>query len=298
MFTIAKALNHYLDMKSTGVHAYDLALRNRVNKVRERMIAVLGKYEVTQRPLEQLTRSEARKFRDHLSGQGLSAPSVKRTLEIVSPAINKLIKEHDLDMKNPFSAMEIKGAANSRGARAPLSEADMEALAPVMETPDSLGAIWVSLRDTGARLGEICNLRATDVDLAAEAILIRPYGDHRLKTKNSERTVPLSPAALKSLRGVRAGKAGEDVLFRSYAGPRRSEAASAALMKRLRIVVSDPKKTVHSLRHRMKDRLRDTHCPESLAREVMGHSEQGVAFNYGSGYALQLKRGALEKVWA
>ena len=173
----------------------------------------------------------------------------------------------------------------------------MEPLAPVMETKDALGALWITLRDTGARLGEVSNLRAMDVDPAAKAILIRPYGDHRLKTKNSERTVPLSPAASKSLRGLCAGKAEEDVLFRSYAGPRRSEAASAALMKRLRTVVSDPKKTVHSLRHRMKDRLRDTHCPESLAREIMGHSEQGVAFNYGSGYALQVKRGALEKVW-
>jgi integrase len=109
--------------------------------------------------------------------------------------------------------------------------------------------------------------------------------------------VPLSPAALDALRGQGEGKEGEAVLFRSYAGPRRAETASAALMKRLRSVVKDGKKTIHSLRHRMKDRLRDTHCPESLAREIMGHSEQGVAFNYGSGYALQMKRDALEKVW-
>ena len=30
----------------------------------------------------------------------------------------------------------------------------------------------------------------------------------------------------------------------------------------------------------------------------MGHSSQGVAFNYGAGYSLKVKREALEKVWA
>ncbi|GLS33804.1 Phage integrase family protein [Mesorhizobium albiziae] len=294
--TVATALDHYLDMRSTGVHAYDLALKNRVNLVRERMQTVLGKYEVTQRPLEQLTRAEARKFRDYLAGE-MSAPSVKRTLEIISPAINRLIREHDIDMKNPFASMEVRGATNSRGARVPLADDDMKALASIMETADALGAIWTTLRDTGARLGEVSNLRVIDVDTEAKAISIRAYGDHRLKTKNSERTVPLSSAALESLKRECAGKAGEDVLFRSYAGPRRAEAASAALMKRLRTVVKDGKKTIHSLRHRMKDRLRDTQCAESLAREIMGHSEQAVAFNYGSGFALQRKREALEKVW-
>ncbi|MER9628926.1 tyrosine-type recombinase/integrase [Mesorhizobium sp. M0296] len=296
-YTVSSALDHYLSMKSTGVRARDLALTNRVNKVKERLKVVIGKHEVTKRPLEKLSRSEARKFRDALAAE-MAPPSVKRTIEIVSPAINKMIKEHDLDMKNPFSQLEIKGAANSRDARLPLSEDDMTALAPVMEKGDvSLVAIWVALRDTGARLGEVCNLRRMDVDENAESIHIRPYGDHTLKTKNSERTVPLSPKALGALKCLFGDLAPETPLFSRYAGPRKSETASAALMKRLRTVVPERKKTIHSLRHRMKDLLRNTHCPESLAREIMGHSEQGVAFNYGAGHALKVKREALQKTW-
>ncbi|TPJ34427.1 tyrosine-type recombinase/integrase [Mesorhizobium sp. B2-8-3] len=296
-YTVASALTHYLTMKATGVHARDLALTNRVNKVKERLIAVIGKHEITARPIEKLTRAEARKFRDALADE-MAPPSVRRTIEIVSPAINKMIKEHDLDMKNPFAQLEIKGATNSRDARLPLSEDDMVALAPVMEKGDAaLAGIWVVLRDTGARLGEVCNLRRMDVDETLGCIRIRPHGDHTLKTKNSERDVPLSPKALAVLKHLGADLAPEASLFKRYAGPRRSEGASAALMKRLRTVVTDTKKTIHSLRHRMKDLLRNTGCPESLAKEIMGHSEAGVAFNYGAGYALNVKRAALEKTW-
>ena len=78
-----------------------------------------------------------------------------------------------------------------------------------------------------------------DVDLRNEAMLIRPYGTHTLKTRNSERTVPLSPDALRSLKIVMEGKASDAPLFRRYAGPRRSEGASQSLMKRLRTVVKD-----------------------------------------------------------
>ncbi len=202
-------------------------------------------------------------------------------------------------MKNHFAGLEIKGATNSRGRRLPLTEEDVKALATVMVRgdKDDLGVLWITLRDTGARLGEVSNLRAMDIDLVSEAMLIRPYGTHTLKTKNSERTVPLSPAALRGLKAVMAGRAPDAPLFPSYAGPRRSEGASATLMKRLRTVVKDVKKSVHSLRHRMKDLLRDSYCPESIAREIMGHSEQGVAFNYGAGHALKVKREALEKTW-
>lgn len=293
--TIATTLKAYLDLKSTGVGPRDQALRNRVNSIRDRMIDALGKPEVNKRPLEHLSRADARKVRDHLA-ELMSPASVKRNIEIISPAINTMITEYDLGMRNPFAGLTIKGAVNSRDKRSSLSEDDMKALAPAMNTEDGLGAIWVTLRDTGARLGEVCNLRAMDLDHANKAIMIRPYGTHTLKTENSKRDVPLSDVAYGALKALSDGKAPDAPLFARYAGPRRSEKASAALMKRLRNVITDQKKVIHSLRHRMKDLLR-ADCPEALAQEIMGHSAQRIAANYGDGYALQKKREALEKVW-
>ena len=61
------------------------------------------------------------------------------------------------------------------------------------------------------------------------------------------------------------------------------------LMKRLRKTVIDPKVTIHSLRH--------TGCPEAISRAILGHSENSVAANYGSGYAIEVMREHMEKAW-
>jgi len=49
--------------------------------------------------------------------------------------------------------------------------------------------------------------------------------------------------------------------------------------------------------HRMKDKLRNTGCPEAISLAILGHSTNTVAANYGSGYALEVMREALVKVW-
>ena len=72
---------------------------------------------------------------------------------------------------------------------------------------------------------------------------------------------------------------------------------SQMLMKRLRRVITDKKLTMHSLRHRMKDKLRNTGCPEAISMAILGHGSNTVATNYGSGYALDVMREHMEKVW-
>ena len=47
----------------------------------------------------------------------------------------------------------------------------------------------------------------------------------------------------------------------------------------------------------MKDKLRNTGCPEAISMAILGHSTNTVAANYGSGYALEVMREALVKVW-
>ena len=95
----------------------------------------------------------------------------------------------------------------------------------------------------------------------------------------------------------RQGKEDGEAIFPKYARPRGNDAASAMLMKRLRRAITDKKLTMHSLRHRMKDKLRNTGCPEAISLAILGHSTNTVAANYGSGYALGVMREHMEKVW-
>jgi integrase len=293
-YTLAGALDHYLDFKTGDDEVKDRALRNRITNLRSRMIKAIGNDAVTKRPLEQFTRQEVLKVRDSLLAE-VHPNSVKRMLNPLKAAITMVILEHGLSIRNPLEKLEIKGAVESRDSRHPLSDADMEALAPVMVRgdDDELGTIWVTLRDTGARLSEVCRLGVTDVTLGeAPSIRIRMG-----KTHNARRDIPLSPEAAARIARIVAGQGQSALVFPTRGTGRGTDTASQSLMKRLRTVVTDRKKTVHGLRHRMKDRLRDTGCPESIAQEIMGHSGQQVAFNYGAGYSLKVKRDALAKVW-
>ena len=86
-------------------------------------------------------------------------------------------------------------------------------------------------------------------------------------------------------------------MFERYAKDRGMDNCSQMLMKRLRTVITDKKLTMHSLRHRMKDKLRNTGCPDAISMAILGHASNTVAANYGSGYALDVMREHMEKVW-
>ena len=72
---------------------------------------------------------------------------------------------------------------------------------------------------------------------------------------------------------------------------------SAMLMKCFRKQITERKLSMHSLRHRMKDKLRNTGCPEAISMAILGHGSNTVASNYGSGYALEVMREHMEKAW-
>lgn len=69
------------------------------------------------------------------------------------------------------------------------------------------------------------------------------------------------------------------------------------MMKRLRKIIPEEKKSLHSLRHKKKDDLRNVGCPEEISKAIMGHSSAEVASRYGSGYGQDILRGWLEKTW-
>src|SRR5262245_11746940 len=64
-------------------------------------------------------------------------------------------------------------------------------------------------------------------------------------------------------------------------------AASQALMTFLRrIGITDRRKVVHSIRHSIKQALRDAGCPKDVRDAIQGHSSGDVAETYGSGHAV------------
>ena len=118
-----------------------------------------------------------------------------------------------------------------------------------------------------------------DCDVEQGALQITPTPWRRLKNKTSERSVPLPPEAAALLMEFMKGKAPQEPLFERIAKDRGMDNCSQMLMKRLRRTITDKKLTMHSLRHRMKDKLRNTGCPEAESMAILEHGTNTVAAN-------------------
>ena len=293
--TLQKALGEYQQYKTDDAgESRELELR--VVRLRKDLGAAIGKQRVTDTPLNEITRADANALRDYLL-QRMKPSSVHRYITVVRAAVNYVITEHSLNIPNVFNGLRIKGASATVDDRLPMSDQDLAMARPNFDDDPVAHALFVALTDTGARLSEITGLEVQDVDLQERSITIRPNGVRTLKTKGSQRTLPLSERALELLQEHRRGKGDTQPIFPDYARPRGRDAASAMLMKRLRRSITDKKLTMHSLRHRMKDKLRNTGCPEAISLAILGHSTNTVAANYGSGYALEVMREHMERVW-
>ena len=293
--TLQKALGEYQQYKTDDAgESRELELR--VVRLRKDLGAAIGKQRVTDTPLNEITRADANALRDYLL-QRMKPSSVHRYITVVRAAVNYVITEHSLNIPNVFNGLRIKGASATVDDRLPMSDQDLAMARPNFDDDPVAHALFVALTDTGARLSEITGLEVQDVDLQERSITIRPNGVRTLKTKGSQRTLPLSERALELLQEHRRGKGDTQPIFPDYARPRGRDAASAMLMKRLRRSITDKKLTMHSLRHRMKDKLRNTGCPEAISMAILGHSTNTVAANYGSGYALEVMREHMVKVW-
>jgi integrase len=143
------------------------------------------------------------------------------------------------------------------------------------------------LGETGCRLAEIVGLKLEDIDLENDLIHIRPNSARRLKTRSSQRTLPLVGYA--KLAMEKALKQADDTyLFPRYIRDGKCYAthASNALNKWLKKGLGGL--TAHCLRHTFRDRLRAIECPMDLIDQIGGwKSVSSIGNSYGKGYRIK-----------
>ncbi len=131
------------------------------------MKSVFGKQKLKYTPLTDITRQDANDLRDHLLSR-VSANSAVRMLGVVRTAINHVIVEHSLTIPNVFTNLKIKGAGATKHDRLPLSDDQVATLETAFSRDDTAWALYVTLRDTGARVSEVSVLRVKDCDLVQQ----------------------------------------------------------------------------------------------------------------------------------
>ena len=218
------------------------------------------------KPLKDATRDDGRKLVEHFESQGLRSATIQKKITWLNAAVNLAIKETRLNF-NPFSGVVPK--RNDKQKRLPIDEADIRNAKRNLDRLDeSNQLLFRLLAATGMRLSEAFEIDGEMKERGCRYVIVGR------KTPQSHRRIPLPAAVLPFLPPTIKGP-----LFHG-----RPAAASTRLNRFMSdIGVTDPRKVLHSLRHRAQDRLRAAGCPVDYRWALLGHEEKSVAEGYGLG---------------
>ena len=243
-------------------------------------------------------RKDANALREYLKGRGLAKESIARNMTNVRAVINFVLREHGLPTNSAFSGVYL-GETNAPKKRYVPTTAELKTLQQLCRAhDDELRWIIGIIINTGMRLSETVGLSKDDIFLSSDIphlrVIPRPW--RRLKTSISERSIPLVGVSLWAAQ--KASEASESqFIFPKYCNENNasSNSASAALNKWLQRNIND-KIVVHSLRHAMRDRLRNIECPVELIDQIGGWSSGKVGVKYGRGYDLNIMLKHIERL--
>ena len=293
--TISTILDMYLEVITGDDVANDRKKANQINRIKIDLEEALGSLKTSKLSFEGLTRQDALDWRDSVLAR-VSPNSVVRYKNSITASLNWYIQENALDTANVFANLQVRNSGHSKDAKHPFTREELSSLDSVFaSTP--LDLMYQILKDTGMRLKELCGVCVGDISLQNNTLSITPNVIRSLKTQNSIRTIPLPEKLIEALQPLRQGKDDNEPIFPKYATLAGNNKLSDDLNRLRRKAVNVKKKTIHSLRHTMKDSLRNSGCDSQLIDAILGHSSGTVGSKYGSGYNTDIMRDALEKVW-
>lgn len=150
------------------------------------------------RQLDLYTKADANAFRDALISRGLAGSSLTRVFGTVRAVTNFAASEQGLTLNNPFAGVYYDRSAGVFD-RNPIPTDAIKAIQTLCrETDDELRWLVALVSDTGMRLAEATGLAREDIVRCDDGSLVaqvRPHPWRRLKTKGSERAVPLEGEA-------------------------------------------------------------------------------------------------------
>jgi integrase len=246
--------------------------------------------------------------REHPDAQKISASTVNKLLggaqAVAVWARDNGVVPDDVQWADPFSKMRLGEGQAIRGG-APFELADLRVIfsTPVFtqgERPQGgqgEAAFWFPLLAlfTGARLGELAGLRASEVtrDEAIGAVCLYITADakagKRLKTKKSARVVPVHPHLIKFgfLKFValqaKARGSGAWLFPQVEPGTKGAKAFSKWFGRYIGSHgVTDAAKVFHSFRHNFIDALRAAGVDGEINTALVGHSDGSVHAKYGA----------------
>jgi integrase len=242
------------------------------------------------KPLKELTRDDLIRFRDwwieRIEKEDMSCATANKDLIHLKSIVDSVAeyKRLDVDTVRLFRKLTLSETASKR--RKPFSPDFIQNTFLKSGTLDNLNRqarnILLALINTGARPSEITGLQKEDIFLDHEIphIYIRPNSNRQLKTRYSERKIPLLGCSLEAFKACPNG-------FPRYVGKTDTYSGLIGQFFRDNDLLPSKRHTLYSLRHGFQDRLTRANVNDRMQAELMGHK-----FNrplYGDGPTLEQK---------
>ena len=241
------------------------------------------------KPIDQYVRADAVAFRDHLLSEGLSGQSIVRVLSTIKAILNFASTEIGISNQSSFSRLYVDRSLGKTD-RQPISLENIRKIQDkCIQVDDEKRWIIALVADTGMRLGEAIGLLKSDFRIVdgMPVVDIRPHPWRRLKTKNSERTIPLVGSSLWATKRILNANKTSIFAFPCYnrSSLSNTNSASATLNKWLNSQIPESG-TLHGFRHSCRDRLRAIEAPSDIVDQIGGWTTSGIGHSYGKGYPL------------
>ena len=251
------------------------------------------------RPISSYSSSEAAQFREWCLDKGMSVKTVKRVFSSVRAIVNLSIAEQGLDCSNAFAKTYFPDDSNSQ-SRQPIPLQDIKRVQKLCrDIDDEMRWLIALISDTGMRLSEAAGLSKSDINIddVIPHIDLKPHSWRKLKTRGSQRLVPLTKEALWASKRLLEANVDSMFAFPRYCNEVscKVNSASGGLNKWLHQYVPD-KCVIHSFRHSLRDRLRAVECPSDIVDAIGGWKTSGVGHGYGNGYPLEVLNKWMQKI--
>ena len=257
------------------------------------------------RHLSKITRVDIVAYKDKILEEGKKPATAKKRLSFIRGLLSFAVAEGWLDADPSAGIRIVAPKKNGKEDRRPFTKAEMQAIlaSPISKAPeDRFLPLLAAL--TGARRGELAQLRRADIDTESLILTVTDEDDdQRVKTAGSRRSVPIHPAIVAAgfIDYVKALDEDEEWIFPALTSDRfglRGDAWGKRFGRHLRgpLQITDKRAVFHSFRHTLKRALRDLGCPKEIHDAITGHEGEDVGSTYGKGVSVETMREWVLKV--
>lgn len=235
-------------------------------------------------------RDDARAMVKHLEGLGNVSATIKSKLSGLVAAVNlEMARKAPRVTFNPFAGVATKKAEDTT-KRMSLTEADVKAIEARRDLfTDEQWLMWKWCVNTGMRPAEVYNIKEEHRETLEHHPITNEPSDIRFVWVDRSKN-------LASTRKIAIPSDVLPLIPNEIKGPMFTESLGElcrlinVAIQKAGVTSVDPdtggeRKVFYSCRHRVRDRLENAGCPETLAKAIMGHSK-GVHGIYGDGQPL------------